>query len=801
MSVTRNLVTANFNVLNAKHFVYTVASDLNQYYIYAGRHIPYPGSDSSIPLPNNSVQQTHIDPYDNMIFAKRIQDTDVAHVIPKYLWTSNTVYQAYDHRDGDLASKMFYTVVDDTSEYNVYKCIYNNGGANSTIAPSRVGSPADLNTFITGDGYYWKYMYTITKTQYEKFASSSYVPVTANTDVIEGAVPGSIEVIKVADGGSRYSNYIANGVFKSGDILIDGVSTIYGAPETATAIDNYYQGCVLKITSGTGIDQYKKITSYIGTGLQKKFILDSGFDIVPQVNDTYEVYPYIYVWGDGSESEPAEARAIIDSASSNSISEVEMLNVGRGYRYALGYPGETPSTLPVSINSIYIQLPTVITQDINFREATLEPILSPKDGHGSDPWNELGANRICISVKFLNSESGTIPTQNDFRQVGIIKDPLFSNVSLLLDTANTVGSFGIGEKVHQVRQYKIAGNVTMSNTSTTLTKVDQGKISTTISILNGGTGYNSTANNQLVFNNTSTGGAGAAGTFTNNVSGVITSITITNQGSGYNLAPTVTIAAGAGGSNGVLSAALANPLITTFKDSYEVGDYILVQSSSNNFLTTVAAIPYDYEITMAANGGFTSNNVITSALVIEATGYVSSVSTGQIGLANVTGSFTETSKVIGITTGTLSTIKTSTIPAPAITLNDKSTTFNTAVQLYRLVGDYATGGTPFIEDEFISQNSLIAYAKPRGYLHHVEINGGAGDDVMYISNKFGVYNLDPLGVRTIVGNTSGATLDNISNKYPGDFVVGSGEVIYFENLDPVTRSDNKSEINKIILEF
>jgi len=72
---------------------------------------------------------------------------------------------------------------------------------------------------------------------------------------------------------------------------------------------------------------------------------------------------------------------------------------------------------------------------------------------------------------------------------------------------------------------------------------------------------------------------------------------------------------------------------------------------------------------------------------------------------------------------------------------------------------------------------------------------------MFISNKFGIYNLDEAGVRNIVGVTSGATLENLSNKYPGDFVVGSGQVLYIENLDPITRSNNKSEIIKIILEF
>ena len=72
---------------------------------------------------------------------------------------------------------------------------------------------------------------------------------------------------------------------------------------------------------------------------------------------------------------------------------------------------------------------------------------------------------------------------------------------------------------------------------------------------------------------------------------------------------------------------------------------------------------------------------------------------------------------------------------------------------------------------------------------------------MYISNKFSTFNLDPLGVRPITGVSSSQVLENLNNKYPGDFVVGSGQVLYLENLDPITRAGNKSEIIKIILEF
>ena len=359
-----------------------------------------------------------------MIFAKKIEGVDVSSMIKNHEWTSNTVYSEYSHLDGDLIDKQFYTVVDDTTEYNVYKCLSNNKGANSTVAPSRVGSLADLNPIITGDNYVWKYMYTITKANYDKFSSNAYIPVTANSVVMDNAVPGSIEVIKINDGGTGYNNYIANAILSVGDINVGGVATIFGAPSSAVAIDDYYQGCVMKLTSGAGIDQYRKIVNYDGTSQQKKFTLETAFTIAPAVGDQYEIYPYIFVWGDGSESIPAEGRAIIDSSSANSIAEIEMLSVGRNYRYGVSYAGETPDTNMVSIASVYIQLPSVIRLDPNFTEADLLPIISPQNGHGANPYEELFATRVCVSSRFANTEGGLLSTNNDFRQVGIIKNPL-----------------------------------------------------------------------------------------------------------------------------------------------------------------------------------------------------------------------------------------------------------------------------------------------------------------------------------------------------------------------------------------
>jgi len=800
MSVTQKLVTTNFNVESAASFVSSFAN--NDYFVFAGKHTPYPGSDANLTTPNNSVKSTNLDVYDNMIFAKRVSASDVVHVVPKHLWSSNTFYYKYDHRDGDLYTKRFYTVVDDSTEYNVYKCLFNASNTtvnvNSTVAPS----VKTIDPIVTGDGYIWKYMYSISKTNYEKFATTNYIPVVANTAVEANATPGTIEVIDIITRGKGYDNYIANGIFRTTDLSVGGVDTIYGAPDTAEAEDDYYRGGVIKITSSSvgAAGQYRRIVDYRGVGGQKIFSLNAPFTTAPAAGDEYEVYPYVYVWGDGTESTAAEARAIIDSTA-NSIVEIEMLSVGEGYRYGESYAGKTSDTVPITINSAFIDLPASVANSAGFTAATLQPIVSPPGGHGSDPLTELGAKRVCISTKFTNSESGTIPTENDFRQVGLIKNPLYTNVDLILRAANTIGNFSIGETVYQFKQYKLLGNVSVTASNTTIKKTNQGRISSTVTITNGGTAYDSSVDT-IVANNSGTGGSGFAATFANNGSGVITSVTVTNQGNNYITLPTLLITTSTG-SNGQLAVAFANPQTPTFKDSFSVGDYVLVSKGSNNYLTTVSNIPYDYQITASTNSTFTADDCEISALVLQASGKVTSVSAGQITLSNVAGVFAEESKIIGLTSGTTSIIETTAIAGQAsIQVNDKAAgSFGTAVQLSRLVGNFPSGGTSFIDDEVIQQNSLISYAKPRGAFHHIELGAGVDDDVMFISNKFGIYNLDPGGVRNIVGVTSGATLENLSNKYPGDFVVGSGQVLYIENLDPITRNGNKSEIIKIILEF
>jgi hypothetical protein len=62
-------------------------------------------------------------------------------VVPASLWDTN-----------------FY--VRSPTDFNIYKCIYNGGGAQSTMMPS--GTAA--SQFATADGYIWKFMGTMPQT-------------------------------------------------------------------------------------------------------------------------------------------------------------------------------------------------------------------------------------------------------------------------------------------------------------------------------------------------------------------------------------------------------------------------------------------------------------------------------------------------------------------------------------------------------------------------------------------------------------------------------------------------------------
>jgi hypothetical protein len=289
-------------------------------------------------------------------------------------------------------------------------------------------------------------MYSIDEDTADKFKSLSYFPVSSNTDVEEAAVAGSVNIIKIERAGKRYDNYV-EGTFTSSDIAINSNNSLFLISNTsASVINSFYTGCLLYISDGVGIGNYRTVTDYISNSNGNFVVLDEELTDVAN-GSRYQIYPQVVIRGDGSQTINAVARALVNSTASNSIYRIEMLDPGAGYKHV---------SASVTANTV-----VGVTQT-----ATLRPIYSPLRGHGYYAARELYSTAVCATTKFQNTESNTILWQFGFQQLGIIREPLFANVNI--NTVNSSSSYLIGETIYKFSPLQI-GTGTINSTSTTLT--------------------------------------------------------------------------------------------------------------------------------------------------------------------------------------------------------------------------------------------------------------------------------------------------------------------------------------------
>jgi len=215
------IITDQIRILNAKNFVATVG--VGTFYSFIG--LPNPNAyqsdwDSNPPSPKDNFDQEN-DYWDTMIALKKINAGDVRQVITKRFWSSGTVYDYYRHDYNrsntaqisgatNLYSASYYVINED---YKVYSCLQNGTDPDNPNGRPSLDQPTftDLeprSAGSSGDGYIWKYLYTIKPSEVIKFETADFIPVPANwntsTDnaaVRDNAVDGSIKIVTITDRG------------------------------------------------------------------------------------------------------------------------------------------------------------------------------------------------------------------------------------------------------------------------------------------------------------------------------------------------------------------------------------------------------------------------------------------------------------------------------------------------------------------------------------------------------------------------------------------------------------------------
>tara|TARA_R100001594_G_scaffold16825_2_gene34611 strand:+ start:15097 stop:16653 length:1557 start_codon:yes stop_codon:yes gene_type:complete len=218
------IITDQIRILNAKNFVAGVSTNTNSYYAFIG--LPNPTGirtdwDSNPPSPVDSFSDSN-DYYDDMIAVKKITPADCKQIVQKNSWSSGTTYDYYrqdysitnapKNSGGTTLYTANYFVVN--SDYRVYICLQNGTTPETPDGKPSLDEPTftDLEPRIagtSGDGYIWKYLYSIKPADLIKFDSTDFMPVPAEWDtnttdsaIRNNAVDGGIKIVVVKNRGT-----------------------------------------------------------------------------------------------------------------------------------------------------------------------------------------------------------------------------------------------------------------------------------------------------------------------------------------------------------------------------------------------------------------------------------------------------------------------------------------------------------------------------------------------------------------------------------------------------------------------
>jgi len=400
----------------------------SRFFLFFGKNSQWPVETR----PNLVVDcvREDLDAWTDMMGAVRIGRSDVCLVIPRNQWQRGTVYVEYDDNI-DLANpyspKQFYVT---TSENKVYKCISNDGGAESTDQPTSTST----NIFCMNDGYQWKFMYQIPDDLYYKFATDTRIPVEFIKDSfnLSGGL-GNVRSLQLAVQQSAIDGAIDHVVLSSlGDsfsLTSIGVNQMVAVPGSVADTKVWVTPAGLPVggdlNSEGGLVGY---SIYFKTGLGSGQVHEIAFaewgeqggpyagllgltlkeplvrPISASENRTeFDLVPTAKVYGDGSGCQLLCKMELVTGADCDNTYQIERLEV---LRQGTNYTNAT-----------------IVVGPVIAKAPSARAIIPPKGGHGADAVTELGASEIMVFCSTRAGIAGELPAINNFRQFGLLRNP------------------------------------------------------------------------------------------------------------------------------------------------------------------------------------------------------------------------------------------------------------------------------------------------------------------------------------------------------------------------------------------
>jgi hypothetical protein len=418
----KNILTYNASVAQIEQNYYAPISTITSSgnivettYAFMSKVDPWPTD----PLTNveDPAQPTQDQKYiksvfKNMFYLKRLTSNNIRSVAQRIDWQTGTTYQYYQDNIDIFATDTNGYLINNfyvRNRYNqVFKCLWNNNGAPTTVEPFfQPGNYGTNNIFVGSDGYKWKFMFVITGGDQVNFLDASWIPVPiVHTSPSPTYTPTS--------SGYNFQSLTNAG---SGDVEVVNVTN-----------------------GGVGYTAQNTTVKIVGDGFG------------------------------------ASANAVI---SGGVITDITVSNPGYNYTYA---------------NVV------ITTTDTLSNTATAVAPVSPVGGHGFDPISELGCFRTMYNIEFSGSEGSSLPTDINYRQIGLLVNPTSQdsyplpatdmefNTSIKVTVAPGIGTYINDEIVTQVdlnansptyNQVVFSGTVLSFNSATNLVELINITVGTT----------------------------------------------------------------------------------------------------------------------------------------------------------------------------------------------------------------------------------------------------------------------------------------------------------------------------------
>lgn len=377
-------------------------------FVFIGK--PSEWEDENTPDDPGITDKDDFETIQNIMTLKRVSSGNFRLAIRRHNWLSGTVYSSYDDYkdplaiDGPYAYEHPFFIF--TDENNIYKCIDNNNGAQSTIKPTAVQNTA----FVLADGYVWKYMGAL-DADAVFFLTKDFVPVRYKL-TNDGSSQWSVQNAAVQTSISSFKILNSVGTFPGSTIVdISGGSPVTPAQAfTLTNVDDTLRQIIVQPSQiGTGYDLTQDVfaivreTGSVGTGAEVLTVSVDGSGTITNITfsaGSGYTNGAVIVLVDPTNTPTQVYDIDVVTALDDSISEITINDGGLGYSedvYGFIIPGDAG--------------------------AVGKAVFAPKEGHGYNIVSELSANTAIVNIR-LTEETDYLLTGESyaFRQVGLITD-------------------------------------------------------------------------------------------------------------------------------------------------------------------------------------------------------------------------------------------------------------------------------------------------------------------------------------------------------------------------------------------